>query len=141
MTFFLSTDRGLKAVSYYLEPLQKATIHTVTRGKTYAKNVTVVDQEVKENSTYALIREERDFADYLSDITEEKNKEIVATNIKEGGLRLTYALMDSEHKQLSWVDVWPYNYLPLIIRIEMDVADPHASEGTLFLKRDVTILG
>ena len=139
VTFLLPTEHGLKAVSYYLETPEKDTIHTVVIGKTNEKNVDMVIQNQEDTPVYILVRDERDFIDYLND-TAEGNKEIVAANIPEEGVQFLYGSFDDE-EQLAWTDSWADSHLPAAVRVTVTMMNPYAPEGKLFLEKDIKILG
>ena len=136
VTFIVSTgNKGLKVIRYYLETPQKTAINTVILGKTYKKNVDGVIKSEKEQPINYLIREERDFVDYLSDDKSGIHKKIVARDVKEGGLKLNYAFFDVQNQQLSWGEDWHSGSLPSAIRVEMEVANFQQSS----LKKDFVI--
>ena len=140
LTFLIPTDEGLKAVRYYLEVPSRGRVHKVIIGETYTKNVDIVNKTEKESAVYSLIREEKDFVDYVNDSKHAKvNKKTVADNIKEDGLKLSYASFDVQNKKLSWNDTWHLASLPSAVRIEMDIAAASAPEGKVSLRKDVVI--
>jgi len=140
ITFVYPTEKGLKAVSYFLETPEKSSIHKVIIGKRYKKNVKVVSKYTQESSQIDfLMRQEKDFSEYFSDGSKESMlEEIIATKTVENGLRFFYGYLQSEESQeIVWDEKWTESEIPMYVRLEMDFL--LEDENVLTLSRNVLI--
>ena len=122
ITFIMPTPDGLKVISYYLAQPQEGSIHRVLIGQTYQKNVSGMTKFEETTKNDVLIREEKNFIDYLQETDQKKGDiEIVASNVKEHSLKISYAYQETkEGKNIIWKDNWVSNDIPRHIRIQMD---------------------
>jgi len=138
-TFLLGTPQGLKVVSYYLVPPESRVIHSVTIGETYSKNVAIQIGDQKGFEIHYLVREEQDFVKYIQEKSE-MEAEVIAINIKEGGLRFSYAYLDDpESQNIIWKDQWDESYLPANIRFELEFVTTEKNNKVIMFDRDVVI--
>ncbi|MBI5150013.1 MAG: prepilin-type N-terminal cleavage/methylation domain-containing protein [Candidatus Omnitrophica bacterium] len=133
VTFLTAARDGLKVVRYHLAAPQEGRVHQVMIGKTFKRNVsTLADYREEGGRLYDLIREQWDFAEYLSGIAgEDHQEEIVATGITADGLKFSFGyLPEGKEKEdangYEWHDKWTHSYIPLMVRIEMRARQPRA---------------
>ncbi len=141
ITFLLPTDDGLKVVSYYLASTQGGSIHKVTIGQTYKKNVSTMTKYEEKYRVDSLVREEFDFADYLQDPAQAKGEiEIVASNVRENGLKYSYGYLEGEKSAtVAWKNNWSSNNLPRYVRIDIDFQSAQKPFQLHSLTKDIWI--
>jgi prepilin-type N-terminal cleavage/methylation domain-containing protein len=143
ITFMTSSQDGLKAVSYYLVSPEETRIHQVVVGAVHRKNVGVTVRDERARRPYCLVREERDFVDFLQGGPDGGGtSEVMASNMQEDGLKFSFGyLKEGEDRLYVWKDTWQNPYPPRAVRVEMDFfidggdgtggsAEPTAAEGT-----------
>jgi len=140
ISFIMPTQNGLRVVKYYLVSLESDSIHKVLKGKTHSKNVSILLKNEIGAKKEALIREDISFVDDINRKTDSSKIEILAMNIKKGGLRFYYGYLKSVlDKEIVWEQSWNNNYISSMIRIEIDLFVPEQDEQKLTLIKDVFI--
>lgn len=138
VTFVMPSTDGLRVVSYYLAPPEETTIHQVIVGRAHRKNVGVTVREERARRPYCLVREERDFVDFLSGGSDAGGTgEVMASQMQEEGLRFSFGyLKEGEDRLYVWKDTWQNPYPPRAVRIEMDfwagAGDERADSASAF---------
>ncbi|HBR14542.1 MAG TPA: hypothetical protein DD723_03230 [Candidatus Omnitrophica bacterium] len=141
ITFLRGTQKGLRAISYYLVSSQSEHVHQLLRGGTSTKNVAVtLRSEERANAQY-LIREEMDFKEHLADGMEKGTEgEIISANVQEGGLNFSFAYLENEEsRNVVWKKEWSHKDIPFGVRIELNFLTPQAKTESLALVRRVLI--
>jgi type II secretion system protein J len=117
-----SENDELKVISYFLEDPNDSEIVGTVMGGRYAKNIKIETVEKEEAKEFYLVRTEQAFVDYLSDKPPvDKKQEVIATHLKENGLRFSFGIADSEEsEEVTWSESWGFSYLPSYVKIEMD---------------------
>lgn len=141
-SFILASPQGLKVITYYVLRPDEGDIFKVIIGETYAKNVsTVVSQESASKKEAYLIREEKTWTDFINDTQgEDAQKEIIAGHLTEDGLRISFGYsVGEDSKETQWKESWDGNYIPSMVKIEMDFILPGEDGKTVTLTKDVLI--
>lgn len=150
VTFVLASGKGLKVVRYHLDSAQEGVVHKTIIGQRYSHNVGMVAaynrQDVKLRD---LVREEWDFREYVSGMTGEGHAaEIIATGIVENSLKFAfgYALDQGNGRQgaqeddaYQWREQWTQDYIPSLVRIEMDFLFSGTTPLAVAARKDVFI--
>ena len=149
VTFFLAAGKGLKVIRYYLDSPPEGSVHKVVVGARHDRNVdTLVDYREQEVRLRNLVREERDFPEYVSGvIAKDHAAEVIATNVREDSLRFSYGYLlstaGSEGTQAAdtyeWRETWTESNIPLTVRIEMDFLLTGPAQRMVTVRKDVFI--
>ena len=142
LSFILPSPTGLQVVSYYLQRPEDVHIHKIIIGEKSKKNIAVVIQNEEESKPQYLIREEHPFVDHLqTNLTLNGDQEILSTQVKEGGLKFSYAYLDTktEDKQIIWQDQWSKPYLPFGVRVQITFLNTDPSEKEVVVQRDILV--
>ncbi len=135
--FLLAAADGLKAVRYALRPAEETTVRGTTIGQTTDKNVQVKNVILKEAPLMVLVRQERDFVDFLREGFEPGHDEILSKIVVDGGLTFRFARKSAG--ELSWVESPPDSDLPIGVRIELTLAPEGSKRGEYKFSRDVLV--
>lgn len=140
LSFFLPTEKGLKAVRYSFQPAEQDRIHTIRVGQHSQKNRNVVLESSLSEDAYSLVREEAS----LTPVPEKEpsadgGREVISSQITKGDLRFSYASRDPAQGTLVWEDRWARKGLPLGIRVELILPDPAQKNETLRVRRDILV--
>lgn len=149
ITFMSATPEGLKAVSYFLISEDYGTLHkTIVNYKAYKKNVRVDIRHYEGEPAQILVRREVTFADYVSQTDDEEietddDLEVIAVGVKPEGLSFTYGSMgeaqEGEAANLTWLDEWQSNELPLSVNVKLDLIPPDEPEQIASFENEVLI--
>ena len=149
VTFFLATGKGLKVIRYYLDSPQEGSVHKVVVGARHDRNVdTLVDYREQEVRLRNLVREERDFPEYVSGvIAKDHAAEVIATNVREDSLEFSYGYLlstaGSEGNKTvdvyEWREAWTESNIPSMVRIEMDFLLTGPVQRVIAMRKDVFI--
>ncbi|MCA9408173.1 MAG: prepilin-type N-terminal cleavage/methylation domain-containing protein [Candidatus Omnitrophica bacterium] len=138
--FLKETTGGLKVIKYFLIVPESSSIHKVIIGKKYKKNVDINLVNSQAESRYFLVREEKSFLDFLTDVNSDKNSlEVIATNFAADGLRFSYGFLDQQDSsESSWRDQWDRKYVPINVYVEMDLIS-ESEEKIIHFEKKVLI--
>ena len=140
ISFIKESTKGLEVISYYLVSGNDGYVHQEIIGSTYSKNVSVLLKNENAADTDYLIRKKTSLVDYLVDDSKLCEHEIIASNIKKGGLRFYYGYHDGElSDNISWGENWGSKYIPAMVRIEIDFNSGGKDKRILTLTKDVFI--
>lgn len=144
ISFILPAEDGLRVVSYYLVLPDEGQVFKTVVGSVQKKNTAILSNYREGSSVYYLVREERNFIDFLAGNPEEPDEsetlEIIATNVAEDGLRFSYGYAEGEEEKVfSWQEEWSLTYVPSGVRVEIDFLPKNEKANTLTLNRDVLI--
>jgi prepilin-type N-terminal cleavage/methylation domain-containing protein len=149
VTFLLASGKGLKVIRYYLDSPQEGSVHKVVVGARHDRNVdTLVDYREQEVRLRNLVREERDFPEYVSGvIAKDHAAEVIATNVREDSLEFSYGYLlstaGSEGNKTAdvyeWREAWTQSNIPLMMRIEMDFLLSGPARRMVAMRKDVLI--
>ena len=141
VTFLKPTGKGLFFVSYYLQRPQDGHIFETIMGKTSQKNMNVIASMTQTSTAKCLVREEQSFIDYVSGHSQAAAEiEVIATDIKEDGLRFSYGYFDAD-KSLTptWKSIWTPKEIPSNVRIEIDFLAAQKDAAPLTVSKDILI--
>lgn len=145
IVFLAASPEGLKAIRYSLEPADEGRIHRVVVGKTQTRNVaTVADYREEGIKLSRLVREERDFSDYVNGARGAgPGAETIAVDIKENSLKFAFGYLpegkDKADDRYEWHAQWPHPYLPVMVRVQMDFFVAGRQARTISVHKDVLI--
>ncbi len=142
VTFLLPTGEGLKFISYYLHDPDRGEVHTVEIGAAYSRNVPVIVRSHEDPRLTYLVREERSFIDYLQSPDSHNGQiEILCTQVKNEGLKFTYAFLEGkeENQRIVWRAPWTLPYVPSGVHLELTFIDPTLSQKEITWPRDIII--
>ncbi len=127
--FLIMKSDGIKAVRYQLQSPLKDRVKTTEIGIVTTKNVSVKEETSITESTLQLIRQERDFIDFLTDNLDSARTQILSSLVAPGGL--TYQFASMRNNDLEWDSLPPQRNLPLGIKIELQLS-PQGSTGVRY---------
>lgn len=149
VTFLLASGKGLKVIRYYLDSPQEGSVHKVVVGARHDRNVdTLADYREQEVRLRNLVREERDFPEYVSGvIAKDRAAEVIVTNVREDSLEFFYGYLlraaGSEGNKTAdvyeWREAWTENDIPLMVRIEMDFLLTGPAPRVITMRKDVFV--
>ncbi len=133
IAFILPTDEGLKFVEYYLDNEEEIFVRKVIMGKRSKKNISVTQKNMQFDERKILVRQEFDFADYVSGKKINSLTESVCLNVALEGLKFSYAYIETfeNESKLVWEDSWIDNYTPAGIKVELSLVGSESGEAIL----------
>jgi len=133
IAFIVPSDKGLKVVRYYLQPLEFGSVHKTIIGKHFSRNVDMIFLNEKEAALEAFVREEVGFVEDLSSETPESREvSVLNSNIKKDGLKFSFAYQEegaNEEIKVIWKDRWDQKGIPSGIQVELTCVDADKKEN------------
>ena len=139
LTFILAKEDGLKVVTYHLVSPEQGQIHKVSIGETITHNVdTVIKSSTTEAKINYLVREELKFVDYLNNVADSKDTQILATNVSQDSLKFSFASQEGkENKKIVWKSTWNTVDLPFTVRVAINLQSLEKPYRRLALTKDI----
>ena len=142
LSFILATETGLKAISYTLQSPESDSIYKTIIRHHASRNASFISRYEEKYSLKLFVREESSLLDYLQPAVEKKvERDILSPNIKEGGLKFSYAYLqgEGENAKVIWKDSWKEKQIPAKVRVEIIFIKSDKSQEPLVVKKDIFI--